>query len=520
MEVLKEILRIVTSKADVSKILPELVDQNHSDYHTLTGRYLRGIHTDEFKTDEEAAQVLYKAHRSDQRYRTLKSRVYDRLIHSVLFLQVKQPEHSEYLSYYYKCTRNLICAQTLIRFAARAAGHEVAERTLTMAEKYQFTDICLALAKILHDTSAVMGQRGKASLYRGKTSTYTSLLQAEHRSDFIIDTFVLETDMSSRTTAYLSDMAEAGLMEIRELCAAHKSHTLILNEFRMRITLHSFHGQHSGTLETANEAIAYLEANPHLSQPARLGEFRLQKLTVLIALGKVQEAFRITDYVTNSFRAGGYNWFNALYFSIIAALRVGEYEKAADYVNQATKHQMYNLIDDIRRQNFTLLNAYVLIAEQLQLGSLGNASPEEFQRRGARFKQFRLSTYLNSIPEVSKYKQFYNTAVLISTICFLILYKDFDQAERRIEYIKVYVSRYIRSQTFHRVKIFLRMLQAFNRCSFDPKQIRKANKKLRALLEESGAESNPTAIGEFIKFEVLYEGLLSFLDRYEASLDE
>ncbi|MCO6465128.1 MAG: hypothetical protein J5I53_00795, partial [Bradyrhizobiaceae bacterium] len=95
----------------MTKTLPEAFDQDGADdKNYFVTVYIKGILDGTFATDADAAKAIYGTGTTDQRYRTLKSRVYDRLIRSILQLQVKQPEHSEYLSYYYKCTRNMICA--------------------------------------------------------------------------------------------------------------------------------------------------------------------------------------------------------------------------------------------------------------------------------------------------------------------------------------------------------------------------------------------------------------------------
>ncbi len=519
MEVLKEILRIVTSKSDVAKVLPELELSSGDDVDSLTGRFLRGLLNDEFGTDEEAAKVLYNAGRSDQRYRTLKSRTYERLLHSILFLQVKQPEHSEYLSYYYKCTRNLICAQTLMRFASRTAGFEVAEKTLTIAEKYQFTDICLTLCKLLCETSAITGMRKKFDLYQSKMNLYFEILQAEYKSDALLDLHVLECNVYSRTIQYLQSLAETTWDEVVELKKKFNSHNLILNEFRMRITVYEGRDDIEGLLETCNEAIKYLEANPHLSQPARLGEFRLRKMMILLMTQRVAEAYSIADYVASSFRSGGNNWYLAQYFATIASLRVGEYALAESYINKATTHRMYILQDESRKETFTILSAYMLIAEQLGLREKGIDQLEINSNYKSKFRHFRLSTYLNSVPEESKKKKITNVVILISHVCFLLLNEDFDAAERRIDYLRVYISRYLREQAFNRVRLFLRLLQTFPKHSFDPARIRKANTQLFQQLQDTAEDTSPAMLCEYIQFETLYHGLLGHLERYEASIE-
>ena len=68
MEILKEILRIVTSKSDVPKVLPELDEDADPEVRdSLTGQFLRGLQDDSIASDDDAAKLLYGTDKTDQR---------------------------------------------------------------------------------------------------------------------------------------------------------------------------------------------------------------------------------------------------------------------------------------------------------------------------------------------------------------------------------------------------------------------------------------------------------------------
>ena len=510
MEILKEILRVVTSKSDVPKVFPELDEgADEETQNSLTGQFLRGLLDDSFSTDEEAAEALYGTSKSDQRYRTLKSRTYERLLHSVLFLQVKQPEHSEYLSYYYRCTRNLICAQSLMRFASRKAGYHVAQKTLTIAQKYEFTDICLTLAVLMRETAGFWGQRKKFEHYNALVEKYFRTLEAEYRSDALLDMFVMEGELASKTRQHIIHYGQTVQEEVDALAKRHGSHLLKLNSYRLEILMANMMDDPERMIVACDKAIDYLTSNPHLSQPARLGEFRLRKMMQLIIVRRPREAFESSDVVVNSFREAGNNWYLAAYFAAATALQSCEFDAADRYVTMATGHRKYSLIGEQQKETWMIVSAYVHLAQRL-----GLYTPDD----PSKYKHFRLSTYLNSVPEVSKSKKIVNVLILISHVYFLILDGKLDDAEKRIEYLKVYGSRYLKEKHFNRIRIFLRMLQAIPRNSFESSEIRRDNHDLFAQLELTKHEHLPTLINEYIPFEVMYESLLQYLEEHEAEL--
>lgn len=511
MEVLRELLQIIATKSDMTKTLPEAFDQDGADdKNYFVTVYIKGILDGTFATDADAAKAIYGTGTTDQRYRTLKSRVYDRLIRSILQLQVKQPEHSEYLSYYYKCTRNMICAQSLIRFASRKAGFEIAERTMAIANKYQFTDINVTLSKLLCETAAVRGYKRKFELYRNLTEKYLAIQNAEYRSDFLLDQFLLAITLSTPTIQSLSKLGIDALKEIEEYESIHHTHTLILNKYRVQIALYEVQEERDRFLVACNQAIVYLESNPHLSQPARLGEFRLRKIMMLLMTQNIEEAYSSAESVYNSFREGGNNWYVALYFSAVACLRFGDYGKAREYHSLAIKQRQFAHQNEATLETWTIIEAYVTLAERLILPTQGIDPPKH--------KKFDFQSYINSVPEESKKKKIANTVILVSHVCFLTLEKDFAGAEARIDYIKVYASRYIREKHYNRVRTFLRMLQNFAKCSFDPYAIRSENTTLYKTLKSTSKQHTTETMCEYIQFEVLYEALLGFLEKYELGV--
>lgn len=510
MEILKEILRIVTSKSDTAKVLPELNPGSPAEIRdSLSGRFLNGLLNDTYLTDEDASKDLYQGGPSDQRYRTLKSRTYERLLHSLLFLQVKQPEHSEYLSYYYKCTRNLICAQSLMRFASRKAGFVVAQKTLSIARKYEFTDICLTLSMLLRDTVAIWGQRTKFKYYDTLVAKYFRILEAESRSTAMIDECTIDLTDGKRSKNYLLMQAESMQKESDELLKLYGSHLLKLNKARIYIHVANLRNEPEVIIDVCNAAIEYLSVNKHLTQPARLAEFRLRKMMSHIIVRQYQEAFQSADTVINSFREGGNNWFIALHWAACSALLSENYSKADHYILVATSHRIFPLLDKSLREHWVVFDAYVNMSELL-----GLYKPEQPYAK----RTFRLSTYLNSVPTESKSKKFSNVLIHISHVVFLILEGNFDVAEKRLEYLSVYISRYLVEKHFNRVRIFIKILQSFPRHSFNAKEIRKANGDLYELLVLSQSDTRPPEIIEYIQFEFLYEALLKFLEKHDAEV--
>lgn len=503
MEILRELLRIVTSKSDSKRVFPELYESSSDENPaSLAGMYLHGVINGTFRTDAEAAEFLYGVADTDVRYRVLKSRAIDRSVHAVLMMQIKTPEYSEYLSAYYKCTRNLIAAQTLLRFAARSASDWLARKTLTMARKYEFTDICLPLSVLLRDSAAFYNKPRIFHHLDDQVQHYMRVLYAEYSTTAVFHRLSFQGLATNTKSVVLVEATQRAMREFEAIADGLESHRLTLNRLRLVSLTASVTDQHSLFIKTCDEAIDYLQSKPHLSQPARIGEFLLDKMIVLVLLRRPAEALQSAEIVAASFTPGGRNWYLVYQFLTAASLQNLEFAKAHQYLREATSQRRFTLMPASEREAWALFGAYIYLAQQLRL-----YEPEDPRT----FQNFRLSTFLNSIPELTREKKVETALVLIAQIFFLITEGDDDTAQRRIEYLKVYCSRYMRDKSFLRIRIFMRMLQAFPRSSFYPDEIERRNAELFKRLQEHGSDYMGEHVNEYIPFEVMYRAVLDVI---------
>lgn len=504
MQILQEIINIVTSKKDARLSLPEL-DSESPVFNTLAARFIQGIAVGEFESDDDAAEKLYGTTSNDPRYRTMKSRTYNRLLQSVLFLQVRQPEHSEYLTNYYRCMRNTFVAQTLMRFAARKAGYAIALKAFSIAKRYQFTDLCLTLSVILRETSAVWFRRAAFLHHHADVQLYIKQLEAEYQADYLLDYLSMETNIASRSQSHLLALHESTLESIQALNSDYGTFQLTLNHFRASLYYYDLREDYHAVMRVCDQAVEFLDRYPHLSQKARYGEFILQKMVSALTLRQYREAYALSERCIDSFAVAGNNWFFACDLSFIAAINLEDYEYAERVQQMATSQRKITLQPERTRERWVIYGAYLYLAEQLGL----------YTPVSERSRPFRLTTFMNSVPELSKSKKVYNVLILISQLYILILNGDYDAAERRGVYLRVYASRYLKESHFARIRLFLKILHTFPRYSFLSREIRENTKHLRQKLEASRDSAVASEINELIPFEVMIDSILQHIERRE-----
>lgn len=350
MDVVKEILDVITSKVNIRKVFPDL--KKKKSVQSPRTRYIDGLVNNLYTSDKQAAKDLYGVDTPDQRFRTLKSRTLEAVVSASLTLEFKQPEHSEYLSQYFKCARYFFCANILNRFASRAAGSAIADKAFSISKQYGFTDFSVQFCKMLGETAALWGQRKQAITYDKQLTELLAVQKAEFRADTLIDLFALETGVSQNTLEDIIKFGDEAIKETQAYYDLYGTHTLQLNLFRITIAVGEFRENSSDLLALCDEAIDYLHRHPQYLQPARLAEFKLRRVILLLITHQIDSAYLESYSLHDSFRNGGNNWFLALYLSSMTALRVSEYRRAADLLSIAQDHRQFKHLDETSKESF------------------------------------------------------------------------------------------------------------------------------------------------------------------------
>ena len=137
MEDLKRLVRIVVRRKQRQYPLLELKSVNeNSSKENIFFRYIKkGI----VNSDVDAANLLYGAAGDDDRYRMLKSRLKQKLLNHLLFLDFTDNNQSTALQYEQECVQYLHQAKMLDFVGERKITKNLLQKALTIAERCEFT---------------------------------------------------------------------------------------------------------------------------------------------------------------------------------------------------------------------------------------------------------------------------------------------------------------------------------------------------------------------------------------------
>lgn len=495
IDILRDILAIITRRSDYRRIIPEYRNENDKTPLSLFFKNLLNKELDE----DAIAKSIYGSSVMDSKYRAVKSRVLDKILQYTLFVEIKQPEFSEYFAGTYKCMRNALLSRLFVMLGKRQLAVFLAERTLRLAEKYHATAAQIETLLVLETTSEMQWDFVKFESYRKRLDEALVVYQIEHEVMSYTSKFLLYLYSKKVRMTELDAFANMVMARINEIEGKYDSHTVKLNLYRLRYVISEFKREPDVGSTICQHALEYLEANPHLSSRSRKAEFLSGIIISKLSNRKYDHALKFLDSWISSYREGTSNWYYSQDIAFQLHCASGNYETALEVVWTARSNPTFSKLSRLAAESVELYYALCLLLEQLGVLHI----PDHMRT------SFRLTTFLNSLPVLSKEKRVYNVLVLIAQIGFLISSNRLEEAEYRIDQLRLYTIRYLKDKEFTRTRLFIKLLHSIPRYRWDATEIRM---KVQGILKEMEVLLSTPMLDstmEVIPFETLFELLLN-----------
>lgn len=502
MDELKSLIELV-SRNKVKQI--EVVGNNFGEGSKWKKLY-NGIINDQFTSELEAKDFFFgEGKNSDKYFNRLKRNLRDRLINTLFFIDVNQPNFTDTQKAYYTCYKNSAAVKILLGRGGRRHAVELAERTLRIALSFEFPDIALSLAKDLRTHySNIVGDGKKAKYYNNivkvQSSIYISELKAEEYYSNLISNFV----SSKATKPELAKLASGYCIELRELISKMNSFRLNFFSYLVFTLKSELENDYSGTLEACEEAILYFGKRNVPTPPMVFWNFWLKILQCHIQLMNYEEAKVASEKCISLPPEGSSNWFGALNYSLILFFHSKNFNRAFEIYQQATANNKYKKLPPSYSEPWRIHEAFIFYF--IRIGKIDVSKQKKL-------KTFRINKFLNEMPTYSKDKYGINITILILHVLFLLLDGRYGEIIDRMESLNTYTHRYLRKDHTFRSNCFIKMLLQLPAASFHKEAVIRKAKKYKDKLESVPLEeANQSIEIEIVPYEMLWEFVLDSLD--------
>jgi len=400
------------------------------------------------ETDKKAAELLIKGSSRDLSYKRAKNKLLRRLINTALFIDAKKAMYNNYQTAYYNCWKNFAAAKILVGKSANINGNVLLAETLHIAEKYEFTELAMHIAKQLrYQYGGLEGNRKLFDQYNEIYKKHKAIFEVESNVDehytklitYFASNRARETNLKVEATKSLSEIDVPGLL------ATFNSYQLHLRGRMIQLMALSGYQQKGKYMKACDAAIGFFEEKMDVN-PNSIHVFMHYKIVCCIQYLDYQAGKKALEAALEKATPNTHNWFLDHYYSMMLSLRCGYYEEAYGAFELLEGNKRLKNQSDQITEGVNLARAYFYY-----LGAIGKIDL-------AKPPSFNIKAFLRKIPTHSRDKEGLNIPVLIIHILLLIQQKEYDEIVSRLDALKKYGGKYIKEEDRPRVTCFINML--------------------------------------------------------------
>lgn len=498
MKHLIEVAKIVTKKK-VKKI--EIFD-DHSLKHKNSkfNEFYESLMTGKFKNDRDAASQLYNCSPTDDRYRQLKSRFRKRLLNTLFFLDVNTPGTSTYNRAYFTVNKDWTLVKILLSYGATNTAANLASQLLTVALRFKFADIIVNCSRILRQYAVETGDDKSYEEYDQHCKQYQNILDAEIRSEEFYQRVLMNYHEPQIKQSELLEKIDTYCEALVGLSEMYDSPVIIHNMYMVWLYRYEMINDYNSMLEVCQRAKDYIHNNPTYYRDDKLAEFQLKEMTAYLHLNDWVKGKENAEVSLKSMGVGSDEWFLYMESYYLLAMHSGNLLNAIAIVNEVIGSPKYKRLSGTARAKWGLFDIYV----NYMLESNPIAQDTAQLRQG---RAFKLNKFLSEPLQYTKDQRIFVAYGMIAQALFHIDKKNFRNAEERIERLKFFSNRYMKSEDSVRIVAFIRLLQQLVKASFKPEQMTLVEKYYNRLVDNAFKYRGLITEIEFIPYEKLW-GLL------------
>lgn len=501
MDVLKELSYIVKNNR-IQKI--DLLDDQAADSSKVM-EFFQLLNSNEFKSDDEAAQYFYNADKSHPAYQKLKATLKFKLVNYLFFIDTKSGAYTARQTAYYQCYKEWAAAKILMGKNARKSGVQFCHQILKYAKRFEFTDLTVDIAKTMRlHYGTREGNIRRFEHFNKLYKKYRSIADKEDQAQELYTNLVLRYVNSKATKIELHQKAKEYFEIIQPSLAKSNSYLLILCAGLIELMIYSSLHHYEQTIKVCRHYIGLFNDKKYLAT-VPLQIFYYQLLVCHVQLQHYEEGKFAAEKCLEFLEEGSFNWFKFYELYFILSMHTQNYKQAYLIYNKVVGHKRFKFLPENIKEIWRIYKAYLYFLYNLGLIPVN--------KKDDTFSKFRLRRFLNDIPIYSKDKRGMNIPVLIAHTLLLLQQKRHDEAIDRIETIEKYCARYLTKNDTFRSNCFIKLLLQIPISGFHQAGVvRRAEKYLQKLKTMPLDIANQAHEIEIIPYEILWQLALDTLD--------
>jgi len=506
MESLQELVKLVTQKR-IKKI--ELFDESSRNKSSNYFKLFEGIHSSRYQTDEEAAADIYQCSASEKKYLILKTRLKQKLLNTLFFLDVEPSESiSEHDALGYEMRKSMFQAQVLLINGMHEVGVMLLEKLLRRVQELKISEVEWETAEMLRQHYAEQGKYKTFLQYKQIAEDAKSRTLSEKEMQTLYEDLNIHHKRLRHQKTKLMEYAKNIHTKAEVILDKHDTKLLKYYYLKIKNLFHVIHDEHNEALRTIEEQMDYLGTYPTFKTKHQLEFLTLNKGQIFLHQKDFQEGEDFSKKQQH-IEEGTNTWFTFQENRFLLAMHSSQFLKAGELFQQALGQNTFRLLPEKSKQRWFHFQAYLhYIYKSDKMKELRTLTQNSKI-------PFKLGEYFNILPKYSKANAGINTSILTAQVLFLLERLDVDESVRRIEMLQNYTRHYPKKDGHYRREIFIKMLKELYQQDFRFFQTNQNTEKDFLELQEVPMDyRGSNQFIEILPYEMIWQRILEKMKQY------
>jgi len=451
MEELNNLARIVTDRRQ--KVLP-LLDFNAKGSSNKEMALIQLLVEEQAKSQQQVIKALYGKVDANSKtaFRKLKSRVQQKMLNHLFFLDESDPRHALSRRYEQQCLSMYYQVSTLFGEGEYYSAERLARKTLRLAETMEFTQYEVMCGQLLRIIYADMQQPGKFKNINNKLKISQKRMALEEEAAKIFWELKSMLAYTVRSRQAILGKIDVQVKQLEDLHKTAKTFNTFVFLYRTQLMLKELVGDYE-------EIIRLTATTAKKWEQEKINRKRFDKLLnnymsvyAHLRSRQAEKGLKLAEEYAKDFHYASNNWLYFLEIYMLLALHAGQYGQAQELLSTARMSVYFTKQREAARERWDLYEMYLQFIR-----------PESSPLRMRNFNMF-----IQTVPTHSRDKQGYNIAVLILQFLYYLKQRDIEGLLVRLEGLRKYQQRHLREAGALRSQLFFKMLAITVKSNFDP----------------------------------------------------
>ena len=448
-------------------------------------------------TSLQLIKLIYgKATKANQvSFRKLKSRVQNKLLNSLYFLEHNDPKFPVARVYEVQCIQLFHQANILKLEGEYALSEKIMKKCLRISVETEFTQYAVLSAQALRTLYADSRQLTKFEEISKELQRLQNIYLLEEEAESIYWSIKIASAHTVKTRRYLLDELPKFTKKLESIHNKIKSYLTFYYTYMLKINYYELTGDYE-------EIIKYTTKIDKLWESNKINKKRFDKrfnnfmnVYAHLRTRKVIKGLSLAEKYIKDIHYSSGNWFYFMEHYFLLAMYAKKYLQARELLITAHKNPFYRKQRTAAQQRWDLFEAY-----------LHFVSPEGSLTRAMHFSRF-----IQTVPDYARDKQGYNIAILLLQFLYYLQAHDIEALLTRLESLRKYQQRHLRDSATLRSQLFFRLLLLTVKENFNAKIVEKKAQPLLIRLRETPQPGEAFAEIEIIPYEDMWTNTLDIL---------